>query len=76
MINTVIFDLDGLLVDTEATWYRVFKNIVKDYGYEFTLEDYVRKYSGKTIVDNINTLRENYQIDMDTEAGILAGGRI
>ena len=37
MINTVIFDLDGLLVNSEYTWYLVTKGIMAEYGYELTL---------------------------------------
>lgn len=70
MINTVIFDLDGLLADTEKTWYLVFKHIYGDYGYELTLEEYVTCHSGKTLVDNIATMKERYPISIDSEAGV------
>lgn len=70
MINTVIFDLDGLLVDTEATWYRVFKNMLNDYGYEFSLEEYVKDHSGKTIVDNLKAVKAKYEIPLSVEEGV------
>lgn len=70
MINTVIFDLDGLLVDTERTWYHVWNDILMKYGKSFTLQDYVTTYSGKTIVDNINLLIQNFDLPITTEEGV------
>lgn len=67
MINTVIFDLDGLLADTEKTWFRVFKQFLKQYGYELLLDEHVRHYSGRTVVDNAVAMRETYNIPLSAE---------
>ncbi len=67
MINTVIFDLDGLLVDTEKTWFQVCEELMGGYGREFTLEAYVRDHSGKTIVDNAELYIRNYDLPLTTE---------
>ena len=67
MINTVIFDLDGLLADTEANWYKVVKELMGSHGKEFTLEAYVADHSGKAIVDNANLYIEGYDLPMTTE---------
>lgn len=67
MINTVIFDLDGLLADTEANWYKVCKELMGSNGKEFTLEAYVANHSGKTIVDNAELYIKNYDLPMTTE---------
>jgi beta-phosphoglucomutase len=39
MIDTVIFDLDGVIVDTMALHYRSWKEIAKKIGVAFTMED-------------------------------------
>lgn len=70
MINTVIFDLDGLLADTEKIWYRVFEKMLAGYGYEFSLKEYVQNYSGKKIVDNIWQMKEQYHLPFSCEEGI------
>ena len=67
MIHTVIFDLDGLLADTETNWYKVCKELMGNYGKEFTLDAYVRDHSGKTIVDNANLYIKNYDLPLSTE---------
>ncbi len=67
MTNTVIFDLDGLLVDTETTWYQVCCELMGSYGKEFTLDAYVQNHSGKTIVDNAKLYIKNYDLPLTTE---------
>ena len=67
MINTVIFDLDGLLVNSEYTWYLVTKGIMAEYGYELTLEEYVQEFSGKTVVDNSGSIVEKCQSQVKPE---------
>ncbi|HEX3026414.1 MAG TPA: HAD hydrolase-like protein, partial [Clostridia bacterium] len=57
MIKAIIFDFDGLIVDTETLWYKCFKKVFEDLGHafpldlfeqsigtEFKLNDYIRKY--------------------------------
>lgn len=38
-IQGVIFDMDGLLVDTEKLYNRFWREAILDYGYEMTYED-------------------------------------
>src|SRR3982751_2776839 len=40
MLNTVIFDMDGLLVDSEPLWQRAGMDAMKDFGITLTLEQY------------------------------------
>lgn len=70
MVRAVIFDLDGLLVNTEVTWHKVFNSILAPYGYEMSIAEYVKNYSGKTIVENITNTIKHYQLPIDCETGI------
>lgn len=70
MISTVIFDLDGLLADTEKVWYRVFQKMLAEYGHEFSLEEYAQNHSGKKIIDNIRLMKERYHLPFSQEDGI------
>ena len=44
MINTVIFDLDGLLADTETLHMRAYQQALLAYGAEVSDEDYARHW--------------------------------
>lgn len=50
--TTFIFDLDGLLADSEIIAYRCYEELLKDYGQTITLEEYINGFSGNTLVGN------------------------
>ncbi|KAA0550418.1 HAD family hydrolase [Bacillus sp. BGMRC 2118] len=39
-MKAVIFDFDGLIIDTETVWFEVFRDVMKDYGVSLTVEDF------------------------------------
>ena len=45
-MEAVIFDLDGLLADTEIISLKVYQELLRDFGIPFTEETYSRDYSG------------------------------
>ena len=73
MINTVIFDMDGLMFDTERLYFKFFEEIFSDYGFEYTPE-LAKKITGadgqeiKKIFAEYMGLSEE-QIDMRKYAG-------
>ena len=50
MIKAVIFDLDGLLIDSEIVSYKIYKEILNQFGHSFSIEEYAQNFSGKTEV--------------------------
>jgi len=70
IVKAVIFDLDGLLIETEIVSYKIYKELLQKYGYEFSVEEYTRTYSGKTEIRNVMTLIENYQLPWTVEQGL------
>ncbi len=46
MIKGVIFDLDGTLVMAEQLHHLAFERVFKEFGIDFTLEEWVTKYAG------------------------------
>ena len=39
-MKAIIFDFDGLMIDTESVWYVCFKEVLAVYGLELTLEQF------------------------------------
>lgn len=67
--KAVIFDLDGLLIDTEGISYSIYLDILRPYGQGFTLDVYLRDYSGKTLDDNISAIIRNFGLPLSVEEG-------
>ena len=71
MIKTVIFDLDGLLVDSELMTYEFYKKLLAERGADFSLKTYTDIYCGRTAVRNMTELIENYSLPFDLEKGLI-----
>jgi len=70
MTKAIIFDFDGLLVDTEIVSYRVYKELLNSYGYDLTMQDYAQNYSGKTEENNVKNLINTYKLPLSQEEGM------
>ena len=70
MLRSVIFDLDGLLVDSEMTAYHVDRDILRAYGYEFSMAHYAEKYCGRTILRNMTDFIAEYTLPITVEEGV------
>ncbi len=70
MTKAVIFDLDGLLIDSEIISYKIYKEILCKFGYEFSKEDYAQNFSGKTEIKNVTNLIEKYNLPWTVKLGL------
>lgn len=70
MVQAVIFDLDGLLVDTEIICYQILKEILAEFGFPFALEEYARDFSGKPETVNAAQLVEAYKLPWTAEEAL------
>jgi len=82
LIKAVIFDFDGLIVDTETTWFEAYKEVMKIYGVDLPLArfakcvgsddgplyEFVRQQLGENVdIEEIEAKAANfYQIKMKT----------
>lgn len=69
MLRAVIFDLDGLLVDTEILSYEMYRTILGQYGKDIHLSEYVSQYSGRTGRENLIRLIGSYQLPITYDEG-------
>ncbi|MCF6515612.1 HAD-IA family hydrolase [Lactobacillus sp. S2-2] len=65
MIKSVIFDMDGLLIDSEKVYYNLFESVLNKYGKNITLDDYVKLFSGRTFSENVSNLIDWYDLPAD-----------
>lgn len=70
MIKAIIFDMDGLLIDSEMISYKCYRDFLKEHGYTFTLKEYIQDYPGKTLIKSLNFIQEHYHLDFKIEDGI------
>ncbi|MFD1707603.1 HAD family hydrolase [Siminovitchia sediminis] len=65
-IHAIVFDFDGLMVDTESAWYEAFRQAFRPYGYELPIEEFalcVGTYN-EVLFDH---LRKNRQLFFSNE---------
>lgn len=67
MIKAVIFDMDGLLIDTEMISYQCYKQLIESYGFTFTLNDYIRDYPGRQLNASLQFIKDYYHLDFSIE---------
>ena len=83
-MDAVIFDLDGLLADTEIISLKVYQELLADFGIPFTEETYSREYSRHREEENVQRFLDTYDLPWnfdqtlekvyELEAKILAKG--
>ncbi len=56
MLNAVIFDFDGVIVDSEPLHFRAFQELMKPEGFAFTWDDYLTFFIGFDDRDAFRTL--------------------
>lgn len=65
MIRGVIFDMDGLLTDTEPVYYEIFQQILGEYGYSMTMAEYTANICGRADMENFAYLIEHYHLPIE-----------
>lgn len=62
--------MDGLLIDSEVLWAKVFQYMLDPFGKEIPVKHYVQYYSGKTIRENMENLVKEYGLPYTTEEAV------
>lgn len=58
MLNAVIFDFDGIIVDSEPIHYRAFQKVLEPLGSGFSWHEYIERYMG---FDDRDAFREAFR---------------
>ena len=62
MIKAVIFDLDGVIIDSEPVAYGILQELAGRYGYSIPLNDYTTKYLGRTVAMGMQTMIDSFNL--------------
>ncbi len=64
MINGLVFDVDGVIIDSEKVHYIAFKKVLSKYNYRLNFASYKKYFSGKSIKGGfLSLLSENKIVD-------------
>ncbi|MFC1617226.1 HAD family hydrolase [Candidatus Margulisiibacteriota bacterium] len=67
--KSVIFDLDGVIVNTVPLHFKAWQKMFNDYGYEFKMQDYLKKVDGIPRVDGARAILTDLNDNEIIEAG-------
>jgi len=67
MINTIIFDLEGVIIDSERIWDTVDRVFLREYHHEFNRERDKHLLAGRSFHEATDMLRWLYQIPKTTD---------
>lgn len=70
MYQSIIFDMDGVIINSEIVSYRMYQELLAQYQHDFALSDYAQNYSGKNGRQNMENLIKNYQLPLSLEEGL------
>ena len=66
MLKAIIFDLDGVVAETESIHMRAFQKTFEKFNIKFT-QEYQNGLVGFTVKDNIIKVKSDYKIDIDVD---------
>lgn len=61
MLEAVIFDMDGVLIDSEPVHYESNKKIMQEFGYNLEY-DYYKQFIGSTLTHMWEVIKKDYEI--------------
>lgn len=62
MIKAIIFDLDGLLLDTEIVAFKVYEELGERFSFTLTLPDFMQNFCGQPLRRNVAYCNERFQL--------------
>ena len=68
MIDTIIFDAEGIVIDTETIWDKGQAIFLQRRGFVYDRERIKPLLTGRTLAEGVEVMRQAYRFDGDTEA--------
>ena len=65
MIQSIVFDFDGVIVDTEPLHYRAFLRALQPFGVDFDYDRYVQQYIGYDDRDGLRAICGDFGVSLE-----------
>jgi len=65
MIHAIVFDFDGVIVDSEPLHYRAFLSVLKPRGIDFDYSRYLEHYVGYDDRDGLRAICRDFDVALD-----------
>jgi beta-phosphoglucomutase len=65
MLRAVIFDFDGVIIDSEILHFRAFNEVLSPFGVSITEQSYYEDYLGLTDCDCFKAVNSKYKLKLD-----------
>jgi len=66
-LELIIFDCDGVLVDSEILTNTIFVNLLAEDGLHFSLNEFMEEFVGHTVIEAKRKMLEQYQYQLTDE---------
>lgn len=74
MVKHIIFDCDGVLIDTEIVAAEVLSQWLSEHGFAISTEEFIDRFTGKTFTDIIQSIKSEGNIanELDIKSAVSA----
>ena len=62
-VKAILFDLDGVLVDSYEAWFHQFQDVLRHFGFEPVSEEVFRLHWGQSTEHDVNTFMPGVAVD-------------
>lgn len=67
MLEAVIFDFDGVLVDSEKLHYQAFNRTLTKYHYQLSMRDYYDRFLGLSDLELLRVVNEEWKLSLSNQ---------
>ncbi len=66
-IKAMLFDMDGLMIDSEPFSFKAFKSVFEKYGRQLSKEEYIRRYVGVSEAEESKDMVVRFNLPISAE---------